>query len=81
MESPIASIERHGCRAEIYEQPLPGQFTVVFRDHDGKTLEEAELTGISSYRQRESEITERLEQLCSGKPVGSPDNLEDAGEY
>ena len=80
-DSPIASIERGGCRADIYEQALPGQFTVIFRDSKGKALEEIELTGVSTYRQRESEITERLDKLCSGEPAGSPDQLEDSGEY
>jgi len=81
MDTPIATIERHGCTADIYEQALPGQFTVVFRDSSGKTMEESELTGISTYRQRESEITERLQQLCSGKSAGSPEDFEDSGEY
>ncbi len=80
-DSPIASIERGGCRADVYEQALPGQFTVVFRDSQGKVLEETELTGVSTYRQRESEITERLDKLCSGEPVKSPDELADSGEY
>ena len=80
-DSPIASIERGGCRADIYEQALPGQFTVIFRNSQGKALEETELTGVSTYRQREVEITERLDKLCSGAPAGSPEELEDAGEY
>jgi hypothetical protein len=81
MDSPIATIERGGCRADIYEQPLPGDYLVVFRDASGQKLEESALTGISTYRQRESEITDRLEQLCSGRAVAPPEDFEDSGEY
>jgi hypothetical protein len=44
-------------------------------------LEEAPLTGISSYRQREPEVAAKLEELSkAGKPTSPPD-LGDPGEY
>jgi hypothetical protein len=82
MDNPIATIERHGCKAEIYEQALPGQFTILYRSAAGEVLEQAELTGVSTYRQREAEINDHLEQICSGlNPPPPPEALADSGEY
>ena len=81
MGNQIATIERHGCKAEIYEQALPGQFTIVYRSASGEVLEEAELTGVSTYRQRESEINDHLEQICAGLNPPPPEEMADSGEY
>lgn len=68
-------------KADIYSTSAPGEFRIVYLDSSGKTLEEAPLTGISTYRQRETEITDRLRQLHAGaRPSQTPD-LGDAGEY
>ena len=66
-------------KAEIYSTERPGEFEVVYL-RDGKILERAPLTGISSYRQREPEIEERMRQLHEGGPTSPPD-LGDPGEY
>ena len=70
-----------GLKADIYSTQLPGEFKVVYRDSAGHDLEEAPLTGISTYKQREPEIRDRLRQLQEGsKPMQTPDQG-DAGEY
>ncbi len=67
--------------AEIYSTDLPGEFKVIYRDSSGAELEEGRLTGISSYKQRESEIIDRLHQLSQGaRPQRMPDRG-DPGEY
>ncbi len=81
METPLATIEGSGCSAEIYEQALPGQFTVLYKSAAGEVLEEAELTGVSTYRQRESEIRDHLDQICAGLRPKDPDALASSGEY
>ncbi len=81
MDTPIATLERHGCKAEIFEQALPGQFTITYKNAKGEVVEEAELTGVSTYRLREAEIKEHLEQICAGLPAPPPEELSDAGEY
>src|ERR1700761_5403905 len=74
--------DRHdGCKAEIYEKALPGEFTVVYRDESGKVLEESDLTGVSTYRQRSAEIEDRLRQLCAGINLPAPAELASSGEY
>lgn len=68
-------------RADIYSTSLPGEFRVVYRDGKGSVLEEAPLTGISTYKQRETEIVERLRKLAHGaSPQKTPDRG-DSGEY
>ena len=67
--------------ADIYSLETPGEFKVVYRDATGKSLEEAPLTGVSTYRQREGEILDRLKQLHSGVPPEKLPDLGDAGEY
>jgi hypothetical protein len=81
MDIPLATIEGRGCTAEIYEQALPGQFTIIYRSEAGEVLEEAELTGVSTYRQREAEIRDRLDQICAGMQPKDPDALSASGEY
>ena len=81
MDTPLATIEGGGCSAEIYEQAMPGQFTILYRNAAGEVLEEAELTGVSTYRQRESEIKDHLAQICAGLKPSDPDALAAAGEY
>jgi hypothetical protein len=80
MEIPLATLEHGKCKAEIFETRLPGSFSVRYCGADGSVLAEEPLTGVSTFRQREKEILERLDELCSGKrPHGEP--LTDSGEY
>lgn len=80
MHGPIGTIEEGGCKALVYEAEMPGQFTIQYIGQDGRVLCEEPLTGVSSYRQREQEIRDRLSQLCQGRePDGAA--LSDSGEY
>lgn len=68
-------------KAEIYSTAMPGEFKVIYRDSSGQELEEVPLTGISTYKQREPEILDRLRALQEGaKPARTPDQG-DPGEY
>ena len=68
-------------QADIYSLSMPGEFRVVYRDAKGQVLEEGFLTGISTYKQREPEIRERLHTLAHGaEPSPNPDRG-DPGEY
>jgi hypothetical protein len=93
--SPSEVIESHMCmdaqlvetlsdgdfKAEIYSLSMPGEFRVVYRKASGRVLEEGFLTGISTYKQRASEIQARLHQLAHGaQPSPNPDRG-DSGEY
>ena len=93
--SPREVIESHLCmdaqlvetlrdgnfKADIYSLSMPGEFNVVYRDPAGKVLEEAPLTGISTYKQRQPEILARLHALAHGaEPSANPDRG-DPGEY
>jgi hypothetical protein len=80
MDSPLAALENGKCKAEIYETALPGQFTVRYVDDAGGVLAEEQLSGVSSYRQRETEIRARLDELCAGGKVKTA-ALADSGEY
>ena len=80
-EQPVGTFEYSGLKAEVYSSDLPGEFKIVFRDSAGKTLEETPLTGVSTYRQRESEIMERLRQLSEGKSTAPEPDLASSGEY
>ena len=66
MSGPLATLEHENAKAEIYETALPGQFTIRYVDAAGKILAEEELSGVSSYKQREDEILARLQQLSHG---------------
>lgn len=80
MHEPIATIEEGSCKAAVYEAEMPGQFTIRYTGQDGSVLCEEPLTGVSSYRQREQEIRNRLRALCKGREIdGAP--LSDSGEY
>ncbi len=77
----IATLTHDDFKAEIYSLSIPGEFKVVYSAPGGAMLEELPLTGISSYRQREPEIMERLHQLSHGaEPATNPDRG-DPGEY
>jgi hypothetical protein len=80
MEEPLATLKHGGCKAEIYETALPGQFSIRYFDATGIVICEEQLTGVSTYRQREDEINGRLKTLCEG---GDPKSaqLADSGEY
>jgi hypothetical protein len=81
MGNVIATIEHDGCTAEIHEQAMPGHFTILYKTASGEVMEEAELTGVSTYRQRQVEIHEHLEQLCAGRRVAPSEALKNPGEY
>ena len=77
----VATFEYSGLKAEVYSCDLPGEFKIIFQDASGKTIEETPLTGVSTYRQREGEIMERLRQLSEGKTSAPPPDLASSGEY
>jgi len=77
----VDTISYAGFSAEVYSTNLPGEFKVIYRDSIGNQLEEAPLTGISSYKQREPEIWDRLRQLREGESVPRVPDRGDAGEY
>ncbi len=80
-ENHLVGTLSHGeYTAEVFSTNIPGEFKVVYQDASGKQLEEAPLTGISSYRQRENEIREHLSRLAHGETTAVPD-LGDPGEY
>lgn len=68
-------------KADIYSTSTPGEFRIVYQDPSGKILEEGPLTGISTYRQRETEIIDRLRQLHEGARPSKTPYLGDPGEY
>ncbi len=68
-------------KADIYSTDLPGEFKVIYRDSAGNSLEEIPLTGISTYKQREPEILERLHQLHEGAKARKAPDRGDPGEY
>ena len=77
----VGTLNYQTWKAEIYSTSVPGEFKVVYLDPSGKQLEEAPLTGISTYKQREAEIIDRLRQFSEGaKPAETP-YQGDAGEY
>lgn len=80
METPLATLEHGKCKAEIYENELPGSFTVRYLGPNGEVLAEEPLTGVSTYRQREREILERLADVAHKKGNDSG-QLAASGEY
>ncbi len=68
-------------QAEIYSTDMPGEFKVIYKDDAGNQLEEVPLTGISSYKQREPEIRNRLRALNEGAQIRRTPDRGDAGEY
>lgn len=80
MSTLLATLENGGCKAEIYETALPGQFSIHYCDREGQLVAEEPLTGVSTYHQREQEILTRIQELCLGRDI-KPGQLSDAGEY
>lgn len=68
-------------KAEVFSTAMPGEFKVYYQDPSGKSIEEAPLTGISSYKQRETEIVNRLHQLAHGDSPSKTPDQGDPGEY
>lgn len=82
MQEELVGTLLHGdYKAEIFSTSMPGEFKVVYLDPEGKTLDEVPLTGISTYKQRESEIAEQLQKLAHGDPAPEMPERGDAGEY
>ncbi len=80
-EELVATLTLGGLKADVYSLSIPGEFKVIYRGRGDETIEEAPLTGISTYKQREPEIMARLKQLSAGaKPNPNP-VLGDPGEY
>ncbi len=80
-EQLVGTLTHANYKAEIFSTSMPGEFKVCYQDPGGRSIEEAPLTGISTYKQRESEIADRLKQLSEGaQPSAAPD-LGDPGEY
>jgi hypothetical protein len=77
----VNTITYADLHADVYSTNVPGEFKVIYRDSAGNELEEAPLTGISSYKQREPEILTRLQQLSQGARTQEPPDRGDAGEY
>ena len=77
----VGTLNYGDFKAEVFSTNMPGEFRVAYQDPQGKTMEEAPLTGISSYKQRENEITERLRALAEGVPAAATPDQGDAGEY
>ena len=80
-EQLVGTLTQGDYKADVYSTSLPGEFRVVYQDGGGRVLEEAPLTGISTYRQRETEILQRLGDLKEGRPPQSTPDQGDAGEY
>ena len=79
-EKHIATLENGDCKADIFTTAMPGQFNIRYCRQDGTVLGEETLSGLSTYRQREDEIQQRLQEICEqGRLEGAP--LADAGEY
>lgn len=82
MEEQLVDTLKHGkYKAEIFSTSMPGEFRVVYRNPQGAVIEEAPLTGISTYKQRTSEIAERLRSLAHGAPPLKTPDRGDSGEY
>jgi hypothetical protein len=80
-EQLVETLRDEGIAAEIYSLAMPGEFQVLYRDASGRVLEEALLTGISTYKQREGEIRARLHDLAHGAKPSATGDRGDAGEY
>ena len=80
-EQLVGTLQHSGYKADIFSTSMPGEFRVVYQDPAGETLVEAPLTGISSYKQRESEILDRLKRLSEGEKTPETPDQGDAGEY
>lgn len=77
----VGTLTYQDYKADVYSTAMPGEFKIIYLDGHGKQIEEAPLTGISTYKQRETEIVDRLRQFSEGaKPAATP-YLGDSGEY
>ncbi len=76
----VATLTEGEYKVEIYSSELPGEFTLRYLDGSGELIEEEKLTGVSTYRQREPEILERLHAFAKGVEP-PPADLASAGEY
>ena len=77
----VGTLTHGGYKAEVFSLSIPGEFRVAYQNSSGETIEVDILAGISSYKQRENEIEERLRQLAEGAPPRQTLDLGDAGEY
>jgi hypothetical protein len=80
-EQLVHTYTRGDWTAEIYSSSMPGEFQVVYRNSRGDEVERINVTGVSSYHQREKEILARVDQLRKGGGSGEKPDLGDAGEY
>ncbi len=80
-EQLVGTVTYGEYKADVFSTAMPGEFKVIYQDPSGKTLVEAPLTGISSYRQRESEIAQHLKQLSEGGTAPATPDQGDPGEY
>ena len=78
---PVGRFEHAGFTAEIYSTSLPGEFKICYRDGAGESIAEEMLSGVSTYRQREPEIKDKLKALSEGKSAAASAGLADSGEY
>ena len=77
----ITTLSDGAFKAEIYSTELPGEFTIRFVDGSGAAVAEETLSGVSTYRQREPEILQRLHALATGVTPPPSSELADSGEY
>ena len=77
----VGTLSYQDLKADIYSTSAPGEYKIVYLDAGGKQIEEAPLTGISSYKQREAEIVDRLRQFAEGAQPAATPYQGDAGEY
>ena len=79
-EQPIRTLTFASYKADVYSTNYPGEFRIIYVDGLGNALEEMSLTGISTYRQRESEIVSRLRQLHESAESSGSRESEEAEE-
>jgi hypothetical protein len=77
----VGTLSYGDFKADIYSTSAPGEFKIIYHDASGNPIEEAPLTGISTYKQREAEILDRLRQFSEGAQPAKTPYLGDAGEY
>jgi hypothetical protein len=59
-EQLVDTLTRGDWSAEIYSMSMPGEFQVVYRNGQGDEIERMTVTGVSTYHQREDEISHGL---------------------
>jgi hypothetical protein len=80
-DQPVGTLTYSDLKADVYSTSLPGEFKVIYRDSTGSILAEEPLSGVSTYRQREPEILDRLHQLSERGTLAPNSALADSGEY